>query len=212
MRCKAYYRISLAVNGLFLITLITLGYLFREDIFRGDGEEVDNPKIVMFGDSLIEMGNWQKLLGQTDLLNHGIGGFTTSHFIWVIHKKVIKYQPEICIMDGGINDISVGIPLDRTIKNYRSLIDTLLLHGVQPIVNSTVYQRNNPFSKVMVDSLNQFLNEYCNQKGVIYLDINSKLSSDKGLKPEYTTDGTHLTPDAYQIWGTEIKRVLSEPK
>lgn len=210
MISKVGFRISLAINGLLLITLVTLGCLFGEEIFGGDGEEVENPKIVMFGDSLIDLGNWQELLGRTDLLNHGISGFTTSHFIWLVHKKVINYQPDICIMDGGINDISVGIPLCRTFQNYRSLIDTLLVHGIQPIVNSTVYQKNNPRSKEMVDSLNQFLYDYCTQKEVVFLDINSKLSSEKGLKPEYTTDGTHLTMEAYQIWGAEIKKVLSE--
>ncbi len=74
-------------------------------------------------------------------------------------------------------------------------------------MQSTLYEEDKN-SKVMVDSLNSFLIDYCNQKSIRYLDINSKLSTNNGLKPEYSKDGTHINESAYLIWAKEIKEVL----
>ncbi|WP_170309964.1 hypothetical protein [Seonamhaeicola maritimus] len=40
------------------------------------------------------------------------------------------------------------------------------------------------------------------------MDINSRLSSNHGLKKEFSRDGTHLNESAYIIWAEEIKSVL----
>jgi len=95
---------------------------------------VDKIRIVMFGDSIIKMGNWSELLGREDIKNAGFPRFTTSHLVWLIHDNVIVEKPEICFLEGGINDIGVGIPLSRIKKNYTSLIDTLLANKNSQIV------------------------------------------------------------------------------
>ena len=164
----------------------------------------EKAKIVQFGDSLIKGGNWDALLGREDVRNSGFPGFTTSHMIWLIKKNVIDIEPEICLIEGGINDISVGIPLKRIESNYISLIDTLLANDITTIVQSALYQENNPHSKVQVDSLNDFLINLCQQKALRYLDINSKLSNDHSLKSEYSIDalGTKVVSDL--LYGVKL--------
>ena len=172
-------------------------------------------KVVMFGDSITKMGNWNELFKRDDVINRGFPGFTTSHLVWLIHDNVVALHPEICFLQGGINDIGVGIPLGRIKKNYTSLIDTLLANKITPVVQSTLYQVDNPQSKVMVDSLNHFLVTFCKIRQVHFLDINSKLSAVEGLRPEYSKDGTHINEEAYQIWGKEINdciKLISQTK
>lgn len=164
--------------------------------------------IVMFGDSITKGGDWATLLGRSDVKNSGFPGFTTSHLVWLLKENVIDLKPRVCFLEGGINDIGVGIPLERTKSNYRSLIDGLKEHQIVPVVQSILYQQDNPESKVQVDSLNSYLNAYCQSKGVYYLDINGKLSSSKGLNAQYTTDGTHINQEAYGIWASEVKNLL----
>lgn len=164
--------------------------------------------IVMFGDSITKGGDWATLLGRSDVKNSGFPGFTTSHLVWLLKENVIDLNPRVCFLEGGINDIGVGIPLERTKSNYRSLIDGLKEHQIVPVVQSILYQQDNPESKVQVDSLNSYLNAYCQSKGVYYLDINGKLSSSKGLNAQYTTDGTHINQEAYGIWASEVKNLL----
>ncbi len=206
---KYFYKASLILNGIFIILFILIGLKFKEKIIQKLIDKKEKATIVQFGDSIIKGGNWNDLLGRNDVKNSGFGGFTTSHLRWLIEKNVIEFEPKICFIKGGINDIGVGIPLERIKINYMSLIDTLISNNITPIVQSTLYQVDNHDSKIMVDSLNNFLIDYCNQKSIRYLDINSKLSTDNGLKPEYSTDGTHINESAYLIWAKEIKKVLN---
>jgi len=205
---KYIYKTSLILNGVFIILFIFLGLKFKEKIIQKLIDKEKKARIVQFGDSIIKAGKWNELLDRTDVKNSGFGGYTTSHFRWLIKKNVIEYEPEICFIEGGINDINVGIPFKRIKVNYMSLLDTLISNNIKPIVQSTLYQVGNPKSKIIVDSLNDFLIDYCKQKSIIYIDVNSKLSSKNGLKPEYSTDRTHINEKAYLIWAEELKKVL----
>lgn len=159
---------------------------------------------------LLMKGVGGELLGRNDVIKRGFRGFTTSQYRWIIKDSVLNYKPEICFISGGINDFGAGIPLKRTKLNYKTLLETLVSNGVEPIVQSTLYQENNPESKVLVDSLNSYLIDYCRLNNIHFLDINSKLSTEKGLKPAYSRDGTHLKSKAYVVWCNDISKLLSE--
>lgn len=192
---------------LFLCSVLLAGILTG---FKWMSDQHDeNITIVMFGDSITKGGDWATLLGRSDVKNSGFPGFTTSHLVWLLKENAIDLKPRVCFLEGGINDIGVGIPLERTKSNYRSLIDGLKEHQIVPVVQSILYQQDNQESKVQVDSLNSYLNAYCQSKGIYYLDINGKLSSSKGLNAQYTTDGTHINQVAYEIWATEVKKLLN---
>lgn len=191
---------------LFLCSILLAGILTG---FKWMSDQNDEKiTIVMFGDSITKGGDWATLLGRSDVKNSGFPGFTTSHLVWLLKENVIDLKPHVCFLEGGINDIGVGIPLERTKSNYRSLINGLLEHQITPVVQSILYEQDNPESKVQVDSLNSYLKAYCQNKNVYYLDINGKLSSSKGLNAQYTTDGTHINQDAYEIWATEVRNLL----
>jgi lysophospholipase L1-like esterase len=205
-----FFKTSLFFNVIFIITLILFGFKFKELIYQKLIVKKGDATIVFFGDSIIKGGKWNKLLKRKDVLISAFGGFTTSHLRWLINDNVIKFSPEICFLQGGINDIGVGIPLNRIIINYKSLIDTLISNKITPIVQSTLYAVDDSESKSLIDSLNSFLIDYCNEKSIRYIDINSKLSNHTGLKPEYSTDGIHINESAYLVWASEIKELLKD--
>ena len=202
------FRFSLLLNLVFILVFTAIAFKYKEKIidvmigYKGEAE------IVMFGNSITARGNWNALLNRNDVKNSGIDGFTTSHFVLLIKSQVVAYKPKICFLEGGINDIMVGIPVARIKSNYISLIDVLIKNNIKPIVQSTLYQENNPQSKIQVDSLNNFLFRYCKEKDIVYLDINSELSTKTGLKPKYSLDGTHINNEAYKVWANEISKVL----
>ncbi|WP_159732365.1 GDSL-type esterase/lipase family protein [Sphingobacterium sp. 18053] len=202
MNRKYIPKMLLFFIGSVLLAGILTGFKWMSD------QNDEKITIVMFGDSITKGGDWATLLGRSDVKNSGFPGFTTSHLVWLLKENVIDLNPRVCFLEGGINDIGVGIPLERTKSNYRSLIDGLKEHQIVPVVQSILYQQDNPESKVQVDSLNSYLNAYCQSKGVYYLDINGKLSSSKGLNAQYTTDGTHINQEAYGIWASEVKNLL----
>jgi len=202
MNRKYIPKVLLFFIGSVLLAGILTGFKWISD------QNDEKITIIMFGDSITKGGDWATLLGRSDVKNSGFPGFTTSHLVWLLKENVIDLKPRVCFLEGGINDIGVGIPLERTKSNYRSLIDGLKEHQIVPVVQSILYQQDNPESKVQVDSLNSYLNAYCQSKGVYYLDLNTKLSSPKGLKAKYTTDGTHINQEAYGIWASEVRNIL----
>ena len=57
--------------------------------------------------------------------------------------------------------------------------------------------------------LNNYLKEYSINNDIKFIDLNKEISSEnKILKSEFTTDGVHLTQDAYDKWAMEINEVI----
>jgi lysophospholipase L1-like esterase len=167
--------------------------------------------IVMLGNSITEYsGNWNARLNRTDVRNSGQGGYTTGQLLWFIDSCVVKAKPRYCFTLAGINDFSLGIPVERIICNYRTIIDTLLANNIQPIVQTTIYQTGNIIGNGKVRYLNYLLKDYCTVKNIRFIDLNQVLSDDDGLRPEYTTDGTHLSEKGYAIWSEKLQKVISE--
>lgn len=172
-------------------------------------------KIVMFGNSLIENGkDWNQKLNRNDVKNSGRGGFTTSHFVWLLDDHVIKYQPKICILEGGVNDMGVGIPIERIKQNYQNMVDRLLEKNITPVLNGVFYvnqesETENVAKAGMIDEINTFLEQLAASKNIPYIDLNPQLSENKRLKKEFTTDGVHLTEAAYKIWAEDIDKIIT---
>lgn len=168
-----------------------------------------NCEIVMLGNSLTYGGNWNELLKRNNVKNSGYGGFTTQHFIWLLPEAVYKYKPKICLIEGGINDIGVGVPVGRIYRNLVAIADSLRSRRIIPVYQLTFHQYNTDQNDE-VDSLNRMVRRYATAQKITVVDINPLLSENGELKKEFTTDGTHLTPAAYIIWAAEVNKLLSE--
>lgn len=169
-----------------------------------------NPAIIMYGNSITAQGKWTALLDRNDVLNSGLPGMTTYHFLQLLQTHVIDLHPKICFIKGGINDITVGVSQEKMQGFYQEILDKLLANNIIPVVTLTVYEQNNPISKKEVDLLNQFLIKYCQKHQLTNIDLNQFISDSTGLKAEYAVDKTHLNEKAYEIWTREIKKVLRE--
>ena len=207
------------MNIIFIIMFLILAYKFRENIYNKVHSITNQEKvlslispysIVMLGNSITDLGKWNKDLDRNDVLNSGMGGFTTSHFVITLNKKVLHYKPKICFIQGGINDIFVGIPLNRVYENFESIIDTLIKNKIEPVIQSTLYVNkiDDSITNSKVDSINNFLTELAVRKNIHYVDLNIFLSENRKLKKEYTYDGLHLNESAYKVWAEEIKKIL----
>lgn len=186
----------------------------RKNIFCDKNFLPDKNKIniVMFGNSITARGNWNALLNRTDVINSGVAGYTTSHFVWIIKESVIDYSPKICFIEGGINDLGVGIPISRTYHNIQVIVNTLKFYKIIPVLQSTIYTQNDSIMNLRVDSLNNLIKDYAMQNGIDYIDLNASLSQNKRLRKEYSADGIHLTGYAYKPWGTEVSKILKKYK
>ena len=207
MRRKYILGISLLFNIFFIGVC---AYIFRDKWIQQMFALKGDSKIVMFGNSLTAKGKWVELLGRTDVLNSGFPGLCTYHFLGLLQNNVLDKHPEICFVEAGINDITVGVSAEKIQENYAAILNTIQRNNIRPVVTLTLYERNDPVSKAEVVILNRFLISYCQKNKIDYIDMNRFLTDSTGLKAEYSVDKTHLNEAAYKIWAEEIEKVLKQ--
>ncbi len=178
---------------------------------KAQNTSADSAKILMVGNSITYQGNWKKILGRTDITNWGIPGYTTEQLSWTI-KNYTKLRPTVVFLEGGINDLTLGISPQRVFQNQVKVIDSLYAHHIIPVVQSTLYQNPSSDQNKKVKKVNKLIKKYCAAHGIDYLDINSVLSENGLLKKELTIDGTHLKQPAYLLWADIIKKELQKLK
>jgi lysophospholipase L1-like esterase len=179
MRRKYILVISLTFNVFFIGIC---AYIFRDKWIQQMVALKGDSKIVMFGNSLTAQGKWVELLGRTDILNSGFPGLCTYHFLGLVQNNVLDKHPEICFVEAGINDITVGVSAEKIQENYALILKTIQKNNIRPVVTLTLYERNDPVSKAEVDRLNRFLVSYCQENRIDYIDMNRFLTDSTDLK------------------------------
>lgn len=169
--------------------------------------------VVMLGNSLTQWVDWNELLGRRTIANRGIASDVTEGYLHRMHY-VITLRPKLCFIEGGINDIYAGVPVNQVFANFVRIVDTLRAHNIIPVIQSTLYVspkwRDSADKNRLVQQLNRRLEELAGRLGIVFLDLNRVLSSDGVLRDEFTYDGLHLNASGYAVWGQEVGRALAQ--
>lgn len=168
-----------------------------------------NNPVAMIGDSITHQGDWTKVPGRTDITNWGIPGYTTGQLAWTF-KDLLQQQPgmKVVFLQGGINDLTLGVPAERIYDNQVKAVAYWRAHGVIPVLQSVIYKVDQPETNAIIKALNARLQAYCAAAQVDYLDLNAVLAERDALRADLSTDGTHLKPDAYPLWASLVKAEL----
>lgn len=173
----------------------------------------DSIDIVFLGNSITSGGKWNTLLGRKHIVNMGIVSDNTIGMLHRLHL-VYRLKPKLCFVMAGINDLYADAPVERIFLNYTMIIDTLIAHQITPVIQSTLYV--NPKWKRAaeknrdVSELNMKLQQFAVANGIQFIDVNSILSLNGTLLDEYTSDGVHLVPAAYDHWKELLLPVLKK--
>ncbi|MBL0315503.1 MAG: hypothetical protein IPP69_06870 [Flavobacteriales bacterium] len=179
----------------------------------------DSTDIIFIGNSLISRANWSELLGISHHSNWGIGGdeipcIRDRAYLLANHKS------RFWIIEAGINDLRIYTS-DTIYQCFRDIVRIGKKTGAEVILNAVIAvskiagnQTNGreEFREVnqLVTSMNQQLRIIAKEEGAVFLDINKSLTYPDGtLQDEYTTDGIHLSDNAYLIWADSISSVLN---
>ena len=199
----------------FFVALFSIGIILFSNSVKSQShtDTAAHKSIVMFGNSITFQGNWDEVLNRPDILKWGLPGYTTGQLIWTI-KNVLHDYPgtKIWFIEGGINDISLGVPVKRIFENYKTIVDSLQRNNIIPVVQSTIYQNKSKDKNKKVKKANRLVKGYCIDHNIAYIDLNAVLSANGELKSELTTDGTHLKKEAYVLWAKLVKEMLEKIK
>ena len=92
---------------------------------QGDRSSVET--VVMFGDSHIQYGNWEKAFPNFKIINYGIAGDPTEGLV-IRTDRVVQLNPDKVFIEAGANDIYFGMESAKTIANFRTILDLSLIH------------------------------------------------------------------------------------
>ena len=171
-------------------------------------------KVVMLGDSLTAGCDWQARLAEAEVVNQGICGDSTWSVLARL-DQVAAARPDLIFLQLGINDFGKkpspeGI-LERHQKIWRELRAKLPETKLYVVSLLPVSAKRYPRWGRPVLRLNHLLRAAAEENGLTYIDVHSRLSDeDGGLFKDFTYDGLHLLPPAYDRWLEAVKPYIDE--
>lgn len=156
-------------------------------------------KILLLGDSLIEYGDWQKLLPGYQTMNRGHAGETTGELAARIAGEVISAgEPDLIVLLSGTNDLLMGdlhFPWSfaTMLPRLRQLCEEIpvIVVGLAPM----------QMVRDSVDEVNSRLEKIAREAGCMFLDLvkHFDLYCRPVGNPCFLMDGVHFSPHGYEV-------------
>lgn len=187
-------------------------------------------RVIFFGDSRIEM--WRPLpeAAELELINRGWGGETTGQALLRVERDVLALQPDVVVIQLGINDLkAVGVLPDaedaireRCAGNVKTIVDAIasrdvsvLLLTVFPVgpVSPARWPVWSDATLGMVAEVNSTLQSLSGPR-VRVLNCDEVLAEGGRVRDGFAIDAFHLRRNAYQalnaVVAPEIARLMEE--
>lgn len=234
--------IYLSIIAVLLIAIITLTVLFVIELQRKNAWEtqeyyhhkvasfgiqnsnLSKGQIIFIGDSITDLYPLDSYYADLDLAcyNRGIGGDTTQGVINRLTVSLFDLQPSKIVLMIGTNDIDGGIPNEKIIANYRTILDeiknyqpTVELYFVSVIPQNKDLEKYTDFdidqNNQIISAINEEIKKLCEEYGHTYIDIHSLLLDESGyLRKDCSDDGIHLNAGGFEIWTGVLKPYLEK--
>jgi lysophospholipase L1-like esterase len=136
--------------------------------------------------------------------NKGMEGDSTSGMVNRFPLSVTPERPDYVVIMGGLNDLFTRIPEDDVYQNLVKLTEMTKEIGATPIVLSITPVAGSVEFNADIKSLNDRVFNYCENNGIVFLDLFSELIDEGVLVAEYSNDGVHLSDRGYQKLISEL--------
>ncbi|MCX7918526.1 MAG: GDSL-type esterase/lipase family protein [bacterium] len=174
-------------------------------------------KVVLLGDSITEGFKIEQYFPGRPFINRGIVadgiGVNTTGILHRLDNSVFDCNPSHVFILIGINDLAAGRSQDTILRVYREVLTRIQsrLPKVKVYIISVLPCRGKyAHLNQMVLDFNAKLKSLADEFQYHYLDLHALLKDENGeLREEFTADGLHLKPPAYEIWKQEIDRLLT---
>lgn len=138
------------------------------------------------------------------VVNRGFGGSELPDAVNFADRIIIPYAPREIVIYSGANDIANHTPPELVFGDFVALVDKIqekLPHTRIAFIASAP----NPKRWALVENvkkLNSLVRDYCDQHGLIFIDVFPLMLGPDGLpKPDiFRDDRLHMNAKGYAIW------------
>jgi lysophospholipase L1-like esterase len=206
---------TLPTNQRLYDTVTTMPELHASRIAKFEAEPVVTGRVIFFGNSITQGGDWAKLTGDSTVINRGIGADLTSSLLGRL-ADVTRRKPSKLFILIGINDISKDIPDAVIAAEYRALVDgvraqspgtKIFVQSILPL-NPAVQNFPQHYDKQeRVVAVNRLLRRMTKETGATFVDLWPFFLDGKGhLDARLTGDGLHLNSQGYERWVAYLRK------
>jgi lysophospholipase L1-like esterase len=186
---------------------------------------VDNPRIVVFGDSRAARWSIPVDADQFEVVNRGVEAETSAQAALRFAAHVTPLQPDLVIVQVGVNDLKT-IPLfperkaeivAATKENIRQIVEQAAAAGAR-VVLTTIFpvgefplERRifwSPDIEAAVQDVNDYLRSLANSEVTIW-DAAATLSTAGRANAAYYADELHLNQAGYAVLNRELAPLLT---
>lgn len=179
------------------------------------------PVAVFMGDSItVGWANSRpEFFEKNNYLGRGISGQTSAHMLVRFRADVIALAPKTVVILAGTNDIAENngpIALENVLGNIASMAELARAHGIEVVLCAVTPAIDFPWNKGLnpaekIRKLNALIGDYARKNGFKFVDYYAALVDEHGgLPADYSPDGVHLKPAAYQTLEPLVKAAIDE--
>ena len=174
--------------------------------------QAGKPRVVFFGDSITDLWRLNEYFPDRDFINRGISGQITGELLGRMKADVLNLQPSAVLILAGTNDLARNVPLVTIEDNYAMIATLAAANDIKVIFASVLpvsdyhkdrnpaYEMTRVRPPVYIKALNDWLQNYCAQKGCTFLNYFQALADDQGqLATDLADDGLHPTAKGYRV-------------
>lgn len=186
---------------------------FRERVKQFAAKPLDCGKIIMLGDSLVELNDWSRTVRRGSALrNRGVSGDTSDGLLLRL-GEITASQPRAVFLMIGTNDLYTSNSPRTTVANIVRAVDDIRAQSPDTMIFvQTVFPLrwdNAPNDKVR--AINALLKKQGRKLHFIVLDTYALMADKDGrLKAAYTTDGLHLSAKGYGVWSVLVSATMRQ--
>ena len=153
---------------------------------------------VFLGDSITFDGDWAAAFEHLRARNRGIGWDTTDDLLERLDDS-LDGPPATVVLMIGTNDLPLGVPHAKTIRNVSLVLDRIAEAAPEAlVVVQSVLPRTDRYHP-LVAPLNEALARVCAERGLPFVDHTEGLSGPDGhLDPDCHDDGIHPNGEGHR--------------
>lgn len=177
-------------------------------------KNLDHSDVVLWGDFLIQRGQWKKIANDYKILNLG-EPWTTVTDVLIKVQGLVKVKPRILILMIGTSDfiLSNSASPVKIFNEICELLEILKSYNIKPIINSIIEYSYPAFRDKLenVKNFNKMLEGYCISNNIKICNLNVLLMNDvnsKNAKNYFEVDGLTINDAAYEIWENHLLKFV----